>query len=176
MNKTNKKGFTLVELIVVMGIIGVLAAVIIPTFFGIIKDSKVSRAKADAKNIYTYVQGQLLLHKGNFDGLLSGANPSGDCVICYSGINDSCHSASSSDSDKIKRDILQSMNNAKPPFGFTLFIEDSATETPQVEMIYIYFETPSDAATANKSLMPNACYPKGGNEAYRGAGDKTEVG
>ncbi|MBQ4310021.1 MAG: type II secretion system protein, partial [Oscillospiraceae bacterium] len=34
------KGFTLIEMIVVMAIIGALAAIIIPTMFGFVKDAK----------------------------------------------------------------------------------------------------------------------------------------
>ena len=36
MKKTNKKGFTIVELVIVIAVIGILAAVLIPTFGGII--------------------------------------------------------------------------------------------------------------------------------------------
>ncbi|MBQ9735719.1 MAG: prepilin-type N-terminal cleavage/methylation domain-containing protein [Clostridia bacterium] len=42
MKKTNKKGFTIVELVIVIAIIAVLAAVLIPTFAGVIKKANLA--------------------------------------------------------------------------------------------------------------------------------------
>ena len=53
MRKTNKKGFTIVELVVVIAVIAILAAVLIPTFSGIIRKANISSDTVVAKNLNT---------------------------------------------------------------------------------------------------------------------------
>ena len=52
MNKLNKRGFTLVELIIVIAVIAILATVLIPTFNGVIKKAKASAALQEARSAY----------------------------------------------------------------------------------------------------------------------------
>ena len=55
MRKNNRKGFTIVELVIVIAVIAILAGVLIPTFAGIINKAKESAALQEAQNIYKEV-------------------------------------------------------------------------------------------------------------------------
>ena len=51
MKKTNKKGFTIVELVIVIAVVAILAAVLIPTFVSVVNKANVSNDTALVKNI-----------------------------------------------------------------------------------------------------------------------------
>ena len=55
MKHTNKKGFTIVELVIVIAVIAILAAVLIPTFSNLIKKANISNDVAIAKNLNTAI-------------------------------------------------------------------------------------------------------------------------
>ena len=55
MRNTKKKGFTIVELVVVVAVIAILAAVLIPTFSGIIKKAKLNADEQTVTNMNKYV-------------------------------------------------------------------------------------------------------------------------
>lgn len=50
------KGFTLIEVIVVIAIIGILAAVLIPSMLGYVKNARMSQYNANAKSVYSGAQ------------------------------------------------------------------------------------------------------------------------
>lgn len=52
MKRNNKKGFTIVELVIVIAVIAILAGVLIPTFSGIVKNAKESKTLQEAQNAY----------------------------------------------------------------------------------------------------------------------------
>ena len=51
MKKVNKKGFTIVELVIVIAVVAILAAVLIPTFVSVVNKANVSNDTALVKNI-----------------------------------------------------------------------------------------------------------------------------
>ena len=55
MKNSNKKGFTLVELVVVIAIIGVLAAILVPSMMGYVKKSRLKTANGNAKTAYNTI-------------------------------------------------------------------------------------------------------------------------
>jgi len=57
--KQNQQGFTLVELMIVIAIIGILAAIAVPNFMAYQKKGYESAAKTQARNYYTAVQAYL---------------------------------------------------------------------------------------------------------------------
>ena len=60
MKKSNKNGFTIVELVIVIAVIAILAAVLIPTFSNVINKANDSKALQAARNAYTQALAEAL--------------------------------------------------------------------------------------------------------------------
>ncbi len=61
--KIKKRAFTIVELVVVIAIIAILAAVLIPTFVNLVKRANEASALLEAKNLITEMLAEMLLGK-----------------------------------------------------------------------------------------------------------------
>ena len=77
-----KKGFTLMELMIVVAVLAILAAILIPNFRGITADAKNSTAKADLRNLKMAV----ILYQNQFNVLPddSSADKFEECLQNYS--------------------------------------------------------------------------------------------
>ena len=72
----NKKGFTLVEIIVVLVILAILAAIAVPSVIGYVNEAKESRYIQEAHSIYTVVETEVAKYKAT-------DNPSEDAIDNY---------------------------------------------------------------------------------------------
>jgi len=68
-----KKGFTLVELIIVVTILGIMAAIVIPTFQGNVATAKESASKSNLMTIRTQIELYKLQHNGVPPGYMNGS-------------------------------------------------------------------------------------------------------
>ena len=69
MKNTKKRGFTIVELVIVIAVIAILASVLIPTFTNVVKAANKSKALQEARNAYTdYLANYVTEHKGSLPG------------------------------------------------------------------------------------------------------------
>lgn len=65
MKNTKKRGFTIVELVIVIAVIAILASVLIPTFSNVVTKAKKSAVLQDARNAYTMALAEAFDANGN---------------------------------------------------------------------------------------------------------------
>jgi type IV pilus assembly protein PilA len=80
-----KKGFTLVELIVVIAIIGVLAAILVPTMLGYVTSSRVTSVNSTAASIKNNIDAFLTSADTNGYGMLKGNGNTAQVTFTISG-------------------------------------------------------------------------------------------
>ncbi len=87
MKKTNKKGFTLAELLIVVAIIAVLVAVAIPVFTNSLDKAKIATEQANARSTYAEAASSYILDKNTtlpftktYDSITYSANTADEGV------------------------------------------------------------------------------------------------
>merc|ERR1712232_372765 len=83
----NRKGFTLIELMIVVAILGILAAVAVPAFLKYIKRSKTSEATMNVRKLFDGSVTYFATEHVDEDGIQilsqfpTGAGPNPDCCV-----------------------------------------------------------------------------------------------
>lgn len=95
--KKNKRGFTLIELIVVIAIVGVLAAILVPTIMNVMSKARVASFNSTAKSIQRSINQMLLQADSAYYGIESGRVMTFDITVNESGGRDvwKCSAATS---------------------------------------------------------------------------------
>lgn len=183
-----KKGFTLVELIVVIAIIGVLAAILIPTMLGFVTSSRVTSANSTAAAIKKQIDNFLtdadtagygmkqssaaqasITFKvdadGKWDATLTagGYNPAADAALSTAFKNDSKWAASAAD-------ITKDSQKSTAANATALMTIDLASVFPDIKSSYIFAyceggKTMYVAYTADGESTPGAMPQKTDFEA-----------
>ncbi len=90
MKKMNKKGFTLMEMLIVIAIIAILIAIAIPTFTSALEKSRIKTDLANARALKSLVLANYMtdgLESGTYylaKGGQSYADSDSDCIMCSS--------------------------------------------------------------------------------------------
>ncbi len=98
MKKKLKKGFTLVELVIVIAVIAILSAVLIPTFGNVIKNANDSAAMSEVSNAISQYTANQAMNKQSpdlFDGY----------IILFADSEELCTNDAGATSDAIKTTI-----------------------------------------------------------------------
>lgn len=144
------KGFTLVEIIVVIAIIGVLAAVIGVAMLGYLNDAKRSRASTDARAISLATQELIFTKYGgkNVKAALSGDSET--YAFVYTGTGTT---------DPAILEILEEVGKPDYENGFVVFIDKANTSSPSMS-VYVYITDASLASSCSKDIEPDGAFPE----------------
>ena len=120
MKKSNKKGFTLVELVVGIAIIGILAAILVPTMMNYVKKAKLKSANSNAKLVFTTISGQL--SDLVVDGNVLGSN--GSMSVASVNVSDLSNGGSTAE-DILKNSVFEALKDNGKKAGKVAFTIES---------------------------------------------------
>jgi len=83
-----RKGFTLVEILIVVIILGILAAIVIPQFTEASNDARVSSMVSDLQTVRSQIELYKIQHLDNYPGTVNGTWTIGNFVPHLTGTTD----------------------------------------------------------------------------------------
>ncbi len=83
MKKANKKGFTIVELVIVIAVIAILAAVLIPTFSNVVEKANESKALQEVRSAYITTIADELATPETTDDTIGNAVKSAAIIVSH---------------------------------------------------------------------------------------------
>ena len=145
MRKSNKKGFTLVELVVVIAIIGVLAAILIPTMMNYVKKSRLRTANSNAKLVFTQV-----------NNMASDKIADGDAVSTLTVANDAVKNFKGNNSHPLNAAVWEALkDNGESGAGYVSLKFDPKDKDGTAGN-YCQWQTNGEAADQITGQWPNA--------------------
>ena len=145
-----KKGFTLVEILIVVVILGILAAIVIPQF----TDASTEAKEANLKSTLQTVRSQIELYKIQHNDNLPDANDNDAFAACMTGYTNVAGTTVAFDAVGALGPYLQSMPKNPWIAGATADDTDFVTTNPAegTGLTGWYFNTDTGAFGANDAL------------------------